>query len=155
MLFRQFIRRAQLCAAIAGTMLLAGCASMPASGPTAHELLRGTQPDRNTIGMQVVDIDTGVIAQETASDAGGQASAATLASLAREGRNDTVGPGDQLDIAVFEVGASLFGTPRVTAGGYDPSAQAQRFPTMVVDREGNIRLPYAGTIQALGRTPAE
>jgi len=142
-------------AAISSAALLAGCASLPASGPTAREVLRGTEADRNAIGMTVVDINSTVLAQVTATDAGAQAGAATLAALTRAGRNDTVGPGDQLDIAVFEVGASLFGGARTTADGYDPSAQAQRFPVVVVDRDGNIRLPYAGTIQVAGRTPGE
>jgi polysaccharide export outer membrane protein len=155
MFFCHLIRRIWLCAAISSAALLAGCASMPASGPTAHEVLRGTQPDRNTIGMEVVDIDAGVVAQEAAVDAGLKVGASNFASLARQGRNDIVGPGDQLDISVFEVGASLFGTARTTAEGYDPSAQVQRFPAVVVDRDGNIRLPYAGTIQVFGRTPGE
>jgi len=155
MFFGQPKRRAQLGAAISGAMLLAGCASLPASGPTAGEVLRGTKADHNTIGMTVVDIDSNVVAQVAATDADAQAGVPTLASLTRAGRNDTVGPGDQLDIAVFEVGASLFGGARTSADGYDPSAQAQRFPVVVVDRDGAIRLPYAGTISVAGRTPGE
>ncbi len=155
MFFGQHKRRAPLAAAISGAMLLAGCASLPASGPTAHEVLRGTQADHNTIGMRVVDIDSHVLAEVTAADAGVVAGVPTLATLTRDGRTDTVGPGDQLDIAVFEVGASLFGGARTSADGYDPSAQAQRFPVVVVDRDGAIRLPYAGTIEVAGRTPGE
>ena len=137
------------------SLALAGCASLPASGPTEHEVLRSTQPDRNTIGMRVVDVDSSALAQVTAMEAQAQAGVSTLAALKRVGRNDAVGPGDQLDIAVFEVGASLFGAARGSAEGYDPSAQAQRFPTVVVDRNGAIRLPYEGTLQVDGRTPTE
>jgi polysaccharide export outer membrane protein len=66
-----------------------------------------------------------------------------------------VGPGDQLDIAVFEVGASLFGSARASSDGYDPSARAERFPAIVVDRNGAIHLPYIGSIPVAGRTPNE
>ena len=151
----QHCRRSWTGAALSGAMLLAGCASLPSSGPTAGEILRKAAPDRNAIGMRVVDVDGPILAQVAALDAGVQAGAPTLASLTRAGRNDTVGPGDQLDIAVFEVGASLFGGARGTADGYDPSAQAQRFPTVTVDRNGAIRLPYAGTLEVAGRTPAD
>lgn len=145
----------RLCLAIGGAALLAGCASLPASGPTASEVVRSTRADRNPIGMRIVDVDAGVVAQAAAIDAGARAGISTLATLARPGRNDAVGPGDQLDIAVFEVGASLFGASRGSADGYDPSAQAQRFPVVTVDRDGAVHLPYAGTVQVAGRTPAE
>lgn len=150
-----FKRLAQLGLAIGGVTMVAGCASMPASGPTASELLRGTEPDHNKIGMQVMDIDSSVINQIAQSDAHRQAGSMTLALLSRQGRADAVGPGDQLDISVFEVGAALFGGARMGAEAFDPSAQAQRFPTIVIDREGTIRLPYAGTIEVAGRTPDE
>lgn len=155
MMIVQHTRRSWTGAALSGAMLLAGCASLPSSGPTAGEILRSTAPDRNAIGMRIVDVNGGILAQVAALDAGVQAGAPTLAGLTRAGRNDTVGPGDQLDIAVFEVGASLFGGARGTADGYDPSAQAQRFPTVTVDRNGAIRLPYAGTLEVAGRTPGD
>lgn len=150
-----FKRLAQLGLAIGAVTMVAGCASMPASGPTASELLRGTQPDHNEIGMRVVDIDSSVINRIAQADADRQVGSMTLALLSRQGRADVVGPGDQLDISVFEVGAALFGGARLGAETFDPSAQAQRFPTIVIDREGAIRLPYAGTIEVAGRTPDE
>ena len=151
----QYSSRLRIGSAVWSALLVAGCASLPASGPTAKEVVRSTQNDHNTIGMQVVDVDGGALAQVSAVEAGAQAGVATLAALTRAGRNDVVGPGDQLDITVFEVGASLFGTARASADGYDPSAQAQRFPAVVVDRGGAIRLPYIGNLQVAGRTPSE
>lgn len=141
--------------AIAGVLALTGCASLPSSGPTAHEILRGVRSDQDAIGIRMLDIDGAVVAREATVETASRSDAATFASLARPGRNDTVGPGDQIDIAVFEVGASLFGGARSSADGYDPSAQAQRFPTVTVDRDGSVRLPYAGTLVVSGRTPNE
>lgn len=155
MVFARYSRHAAFGTAIWGSLVLAGCASLPASGPTAKEVVRSTRSDQNAIGMHIVDVDAGVVAQVNAVEAGAQAGVATLATLTRGGRNDVVGPGDQLDIAVFEVGASLFGTARASADGYDSSAQAQRFPIVVVDANGAIRLPYAGTLHVAGRTPSE
>ncbi|RYD20314.1 MAG: polysaccharide export protein, partial [Lysobacteraceae bacterium] len=155
MLRCEYRRLAQLATVASGAMLMAGCASLPASGPTASELLRGTKPDQNTIGMQVVDIDSSLITRISEADAYKQAGSLTLAFLARDGRADVVGPGDQLDVSVFEVGAALFGGSRMNGDAFDPSAQAQRFPVIVVDRSGSIRLPYAGTIEVAGHTPEE
>lgn len=135
---------------------MAGCSTLPASGPTEHEVVRGTEPARNTIGMRIVDVNSAVLAQVTSHAAEADARRATFASLAKTGRNDFVGPGDQLDISLFEVGASLFGAaPRTTTTGFDPSAQAQHFPLIIVDRNGVIRLPYAGNLQVGGKTPDE
>lgn len=150
-----FKRLALLGLATASTALVTGCASMPASGPTAKELLRGTEIDHNKIGMRIVDIDASVIDSISQVDAYRQAGSITLALLSRQGRADAVGPGDQLDISVFEVGATLFGGARMGVEGFNPSAQAQRFPAVVVDREGAIHLPYAGTINVAGHTPDE
>ena len=147
--------RVRLCVAMGGAALLAGCTSLPASGPTASEVVRSTRDDRNTIGMRIMDINASVVAQAAASEADARAGITRLAVLARPARNDVVGSGDQLDIAVFEVGASLFGATRNSTDNFDPSAQAQRFPTVTVDRDGAIHLPYAGTIQVAGRAPAE
>jgi len=150
-------RRVSLsCLMLGGTLLMSGCASLPASGPTEHEVVRGTDPTRNTIGMRIVDVDSAVLAQVTSHAAEVDARLKTFSSLAKSGRNDGVGPGDQLDISLFEVGAALFGAaPRTTTTGFDPSAQAQRFPMIVVDRYGAIRLPYTGTLQVAGKTPDE
>ena len=78
-------------------------------------------------------------------------------------RAQTIGPGDQLAISVFEIGTGLF-----AGGGSASSAQAQtgsagvstaatreNLPTIEVDSRGLISIPYVGPVRAAGRTPSE
>ncbi|WP_242184591.1 polysaccharide biosynthesis/export family protein [Sphingomonas sp. CARO-RG-8B-R24-01] len=136
-------------------MAVSGCASLPTSGPTAHEVLRGTQANRNAIGMRIVDIDSTIAAKAVQSSDMTTARLATLAPLSPNQSTGIVGVGDQLDIAVFEIGITLFGGARPVGSDFDPSSQVQRFPTVTVDEAGKIRLPYAGTIGVAGHTPSE
>jgi polysaccharide export outer membrane protein len=149
-----FSPRARALAALSGLALLAGCAALPSSGPTAGEIKRGTR-DQNELGFKIVDIDPGVVAEIAAHDAAADAAQPTLSSLAHEGRNDVVGPGDILGIGIFEVGVSLFGSSAAGGGVVDPSARAQTFPEVVVDREGTITLPYVGRLDVAGHTTSE
>jgi polysaccharide export outer membrane protein len=140
--------------AISGLALLAGCASLPSSGPTAGEIKRGTQ-DQNQLGFKIVDIDGPLLQQIVARDAAADAAQPTLSSLAREGRNDVVGPGDLLSIGIYEVGVSLFGSSTYGGGVADPSARAETFPEVIVDRDGTITLPYVGRLNVAGHSTTE
>lgn len=137
--------------------LLGGCAYLPASGPTAHEVVRGTEPDRNQIGMRLVDIDSAALATVSSSEAASDKQVATIVSLARDSSTDVVGPGDVLTINIYEVGVSLFGGSRPSQAPetFDPSARGELFPMVTVDRSGAIKLPYVGRLQVAGRTPTE
>ncbi len=151
-------RRLSLVCGICGLSgVLAGCSTLPASGPTAHEILRETQASYNQIGMKVVDITPTVAQQELGS--GGTTDdvhAIALASLATEGGlNDVVGPGDVLGISIYEVGVGLFGGQRTATDAFDPTAKSENFPSIVVDRDGRIKLPYIGEIMVAGRTTGE
>lgn len=136
--------------------LLSGCATLPASGPTAREIEHGAA--RNSpISFRIVDI-TGSVAGEIEARAKlADEAQPTLASLAREGRNDVVGLGDVISINIYEVGVTLFGTGggRDLGQAYDPSARGEAFPAIVVDRGGDITLPYIGKLHVAGRTTAE
>ncbi|HMI20225.1 MAG TPA: polysaccharide biosynthesis/export family protein [Sphingomonas sp.] len=146
--------RARALGALSGLALLAGCASLPSSGPTASEIRRGTQ-DQNQLGFKIVDIDGPLLQQIVARDAAADAAQPTLSSLARDGRNDVVGPGDLLSIGIYEVGVSLFGSSADSGGVADPSARAETFPEVIVDRDGTITLPYVGRLNVAGHSTTE
>ena len=140
--------------AVSLALLLAGCATLPSSGPTAGDIREGVRKD-NAIGFKIVDVDTAVLQDVEARAGTSDAAQSTLSSLAAEGRNDVVGPGDVLAIGIYEVGVSLFGGGREGGQYYDPSAKGEAFPAVVVDRDGAIHLPYIGRLEVAGRTPAE
>lgn len=145
-------------AALGSAALLAGCATLPSSGPTAHEIRRAAQPDRNGLGFHIVDVDAATVKAVEVRAVAVDNAQPTLSTLARVGRNDFVGPGDVLAIGIYEVGVSLFGGTgigRDAGSSFDPSARGEAFPTIVVDRSGAITLPYVGRLEVAGKTPGE
>ena len=134
--------------------LLAGCSTLPSSGPTAGEINRGLK-DQNEIGFRIIDIDGPLVDKINTDAAAADAAQPTLSSLAQDGRNDVVGPGDDLAIGIYEVGVSLFGSSEGAGGVIDPAARAQTFPDVLVAGDGTIKLPYIGSLKVEGHTPAE
>lgn len=143
--------RALLLVAAAG---LSGCASLPSSGPTAGRIERAARAAEQPLPFDLVDIDPAVAARLTAVDVPADGG---LSALALPDQADRIGAGDVLAIAIYEVGASLFsgGAPRSTGTGFDPSARGERFPAVVVDSDGTIRLPYVGRLEVAGQTTAQ
>jgi polysaccharide export outer membrane protein len=135
--------------------LLAGCSTLPASGPTAGQIARGAKGPENTIGFRLVDIDSNVLKQVSAGDAAAESRLPTLATLAESGRSNVVGTGDVLSVSIYEVGVALFGSGRLAGEGFDPSARGEDFPIVPVASDGTIKLPYIGKLEVAGRTLAE
>ncbi|TQL17325.1 polysaccharide export outer membrane protein [Zymomonas mobilis] len=158
-------------------ILLAGCNSLPSSGPTAHQLLKRTQPGKNPMDISVVNLNLpgngmkAVLAADKSSeildDNISLSSAAErytkendsdkgrnlkLRALAMEGRVDLIGPGDVLRISIYEAGTRLFigNSNRYGYTGVDPSASAEHFDIVAVDAMGTIKLPYAGRLRVAG-----
>lgn len=72
---------------------------------------------------------------------------------------DQVGPGDVLNINIYETGVALFSGG---GAGADTAAQAaatgvqvQNLPAVRVDDRGNIAIPYIGKLHVMGRTLRE
>jgi polysaccharide export outer membrane protein len=90
--------------------------------------------------------------------AGPPAPASTLLSMPAQ-PTDLLGPGDVLNITIYEAGVALFGNSALraagAAAGIDTSSSAERLPTVRVDDYGYIRVPFVGRIRAAGRTAAE
>ena len=133
-------------------LLLGGCATLPSSGPTGRQIRTSAAlPD---VPFRIVDIDQATV------DAIGRVVPVvpTAAGFETDARVDTVGPGDILDINIYEVGITLFsgnGGAGGTAGTFDPSARVTKLGDVVVDGNGTILLPYIGRLSVAGATPAQ
>jgi protein involved in polysaccharide export with SLBB domain len=85
--------------------------------------------------------------------AAGKSGCGTIAAKARRPpqRGITLGIGDVVSVSIFEPPGGLF-VPS------DPGARPGNFvtlPNQMVDSNGNLTVPYAGSIRAAGRTPSE
>jgi polysaccharide biosynthesis/export protein len=133
---------------------LAGCSTLPSAGPTASQINAALRRDNQT-GFKIVEID----AASAPSLAFTPPAAGGLARLDQPGRIDTVGPGDLLEISIFEVGVTLFtggSTGSSAQGGtFNPSARGTQLGTVRVDGAGDIQLPYIGRLAAGGKTTSE
>ncbi|HJT52168.1 MAG TPA: polysaccharide biosynthesis/export family protein [Nitrosospira sp.] len=150
-------RGGALLAAVGLSVLTAGCAGLPSSGPTAQRILSQAAPDKGPVQFNVVSLDQASV--DALNGSGGPAPS----TLSRLNSLDIplgglIGPGDTLHINLFEVGVSLFSGSRATAAAaesFDASAHGQEFPPLTVDADGNIRLPFAGLIRVGGMTPEQ
>lgn len=126
---------------------LSGCASLPSTGPTAHQI---RQAQARLTDFDIVDIDQASITRIAHPGANGRG---RLAALAVSGEVDLIGPGDVLQISVYEVGASLFGSRSAAIGFASAAGTGEPLPPVAVGRDGGIMVPWVGRVTAAGKTP--
>lgn len=142
--------------ALLAASAMSACATLPRNGPTGGQIARD-ETRANDIGFEIVEIEPGNIAPLSTMTM----PAGVLSALAVDGVVDTLGPGDVLSIEIYEVGVTLFGgrANLAAAGGAGdaPSASAEAVGGggVVVDRSGDISVPYVGTIPVAGLTTAQ
>lgn len=137
--------------------LIAGCSTIPSSGPTGRDLRSQITSDEAAVPITLVPV-------QTMSDL---PAAQLTASVFRDdytppAPTEMVGPGDTIEIAVYETGIALFGgggavaatgaSGAASASGVGPGASAERFPPFRVSDQGTINFPYVGEIMVAGRT---
>lgn len=136
---------------LAATCLISGCASLPTNAPTVRSINQSATGKENTIGFKIVDIDAQIVANPPARNEIGLLQLGAMSSIPTPARTDQIRQGDVLNIAIYEVGVSLFGGTAAMAGaGGDirtPTAGTQAIAAQVRD-DGSITLPYVGTLRA-------
>lgn len=139
----------KLLASTAVLMTISGCAQMPSSGFARTEVERLKE---NLIinNIQIIDVNSAIV-REIASRRQQKMFSDTLESNHLDAQN--VGPGDAIEIAIWEAPpASLFGSGAVDPRNGSTTARGMTLPEQVVNKQGNINVPFAGQIKASGRT---
>ena len=130
---------------------LGGCATLPSSGPTGGQIEKSLTAPKDGSPIQLVHINT--IADLPSGM--NMALAGMLPNLAPP-PTDMVGPGDVLDINIYEAGVTLFaGGSNAGGGAATPGVQVQKLPPTRIDDLGDITVPYAGTLHVAGLTVGE
>lgn len=139
--------------ALAASTSLVGCASypdwIPSSGPNKTQLM-DTPTRQPASGIQVVDVNDEVARRVLAirkqslfSETLGQSEQSSFA----------IGAGDVIEVSVWEAPpAALFGGTTLTPRTGPSTTTSTVFPVQVVSSAGTINIPFAGQIQAAGRT---
>ena len=144
-IFRKFT----LASALAGVILLTGCTDpmMPVAGPESWDI-RGHVQDENSLPYALVKLTPQVI-DVLSSNAPGLSQ---IFTDRRPAEQIKFGIGDVVSVTIFEAAAGGLFIP--SEAGVRPGNFVQ-LPNQNVDNSGNISVPYAGSVRALGRTPAE
>ncbi len=144
--------------------LLAACNTLPDSGPVEERILDSAKkPQTNPLGFQIVPLSPAVV---DAVAAGAPPLLSSLdGGLGDRTQNDRIGPGDVLQVSIFELGSGLFagggglaaGAANPLTGGPGPSTSvtSENLPPIAVDAGGTVDVPYVGRIRASGRTTTE
>jgi polysaccharide export outer membrane protein len=141
---RLFVLRASLSAALC--VVLAGCGITPASGPLAIGI---TTEAFSSVPYAVVKLDP------ASANILARTEPATLAGAFTDQRPPSrivFGIGDTVSVTIFEAAAGGLFIP--IEAGVRPG-NFVTLPDQTVDNDGNISVPYAGTLRAAGRTNVE
>jgi polysaccharide biosynthesis/export protein len=140
-------RRLSLAFACVAASAVAGCTAMPVAGPESWDIRSG-QADPGSLPYSLVRLtprSVDVLAAHAPRIAG--------AFVDRQGpQSIRFGVGDVLSITIFEAGAGGLFIPAETAVR---SGNYVTLPNQEVDVQGNVSVPYAGSIRAQGRTAIE
>ncbi|MGX5832025.1 polysaccharide biosynthesis/export family protein [Mesorhizobium sp. 43Arga] len=130
--------------------LLMGCASLPASGPTATAVINAQGQGADSAPYEVVDITDATLAALRNCPSGDLAS---QFSRHRPAPSQELTVGDQIVVTIFEAASGGLFSGSSAQGAATGSSHNISLPQQTVDRDGSISVPYAGRIIAAGRTP--
>lgn len=134
-------------------LVLAACSAIPASGPTGAQVRSQVVADTSQMGITLVEVKS--VANLPS---GGNAAPVFAMDYTPPPSTELVGPGDLLEIAIYESGIGLFGraAPAIAAGETNlEAARGERLPPMRVSDRGTINIPFVGELRVQGRTTPE
>lgn len=125
-------------------MLFSGCSLLPGQGPTASNIIDGTKDHK----VNVVNVNEGIAQKLYVSQVKQK-----LSELKSEVNfNGAVNIGDVLSVAILEAPpAVLFGSSFAING--EGSSHFIKLPEQMVNKKGNITIPFIGNLYVKGKTP--
>ena len=132
------------------TAAISACASLPVSGPSARAI-----QENGSVGIRLVDVDDAVARQLLRARAQRPLSEAFQGE---PGNSEKIGPGDVLEISVWEAPPAVLFSPSaresvLSSGTVVMSgSNAATLPQQMVSGEGAIFVPFAGKIMVVGKT---
>jgi len=134
--------------AIFASLACGGCALMPASGPQSFNVTGVSEGEPVSLPYALVKLQPEVLKVL------GQAKPRLSTAFANRTppRAFRFGIGDTVSVTIFEAAAGGLFIP--AEAGTRPG-NFVTIPNQAVDNNGNISVPYAGLIQARGKTPTE
>ncbi len=156
---RRMFTHARL-ALILATGLLGGCASVGSSGPSTGRVVKAGQQRIEASGIKVVDVSD-TIARKLSDLNRPLLFSQELGSGFAE--PTIIGPGDVVDITIVEAppavlfSNSVSAAQLMTATSLRPNTVSTglELPQQMIDLNGRITVPFAGSIQAAGKTPQQ
>ncbi|MPT49041.1 MAG: polysaccharide export protein [Sphingobium sp.] len=132
---------------------LAGCATLPTNGPTRGQIEKSIAAPEAGLPINLVQVATMADVPVTAKPVASENAPLEPPPLP----TDMIGPGDVLDINIYEAGVTLFsaGSNGISQMAAAPGVQAQKLPPVRVDDSGQIAIPYAGKLYVAGHTLRE
>lgn len=134
---------------------------MSAAGPSSKAVTHSGGVSVGNAGIRIMDVNDGLTRQMVASHRPPLFSEAFPEPVDNE---IVAGRGDQIDISIWEAPpATLFGigSMDIASSGNSAAVDSSRvarqsnLPGQIVDGSGQITVPFAGAIQAAGRTPRQ
>ncbi|HQS99324.1 MAG TPA: polysaccharide biosynthesis/export family protein [Thiobacillus sp.] len=135
-------------------LFLSGCSTYPAWLPTAGPSVEQVvEQEKIESPIPVVELDDAVARRVLAAQRA-DSFAESLSGQAPPGY--VVGAGDVLEVSVWEAPpAALFGVAAADARGGLTTTRQTSFPEQIVNVEGVINVPFAGTVPVAGKTPQQ
>jgi polysaccharide biosynthesis/export protein len=141
--------RNSLVACLGAAITLAGCSSLPTSGPSRSQIIQANS-GANPEGIQIVDVTDG-IARKLFSERSSTDFVTTLGSNASF--QQQLGVGDTVEVSIWEAPpATLFSSSQLDSKTAPSSSHVTVLPGQTIDGNGLISIPFVGAVQAAGRT---
>ena len=137
-------------------LAISGCSSLystlPTSGPSARQVKESTV-GFNSSGIQLVDV-TDAVARRVLASQKLSLFSEIFGSSAQPGY--VVGAGDVIEVSVWEAPpAALFGSGALDPRSGPATTRVTALPEQMVNSDGIINVPFAGLVNATGRSPQQ